>query len=64
MPVVARLDLVSRQLQMGRSGHVVVGPAQDPGKLKVKVVLLPPSVGALSASTRIGIQSVLDKQLA
>ena len=59
MPVIARLDWVSRQLQMGRAGHVFVGPAQDPSKLKVEIVLQPPSLGALSASARVGIQSVL-----
>ena len=59
MPVVSRLDWIVRQLQMGRSGHVVVGPAQDPLKLKVKIVLQPPSLGALSIPARIGVEAVL-----
>lgn len=59
MPVVSRIDWVSRQLQMGRSGHVVVGPALDPAKLKIRIVLQPPSVGALSPTARLGVQAVL-----
>ena len=59
MPVEARLDWVLRQLRSGRVGHVVVGAAQDPEKLKVKVMLHPDGVGAMSAATRFGMESVL-----
>ena len=58
MPVVSRIDWVMRQLQ-GRSGHVLVGPAQDPRKLKVRIVLQRPAFGALSPSARMGVDAVL-----
>ena len=59
MPVVSRIDWVMRQLQLGRSGHVIIGPAQGPLKLKVRIVLQPPSSGALSAAARVSVEMVL-----
>ena len=44
---------------MGRMAHIVVGQALDCNKLKIKVVLEPPSSGAISPCTCFGVKSVL-----
>ena len=59
MPVIARLDWIARQLDMGRKAHVVVGQAMDPSKLKIKFVPEPPSAGAVSPCTCFGVKAVI-----
>ena len=59
MPVLSRIDWLVRQLRMGRAGHVQIGPAADPGKLKVRVVLHAPIEGALAETARVAIEAVL-----
>ena len=60
MPILSRLDWITRQMEMGRKAHIVVGQALDPNKLKVKIVLDPPSAGAISPSTCFGVTSVIN----
>ena len=45
MPVLARLDWISRQLCYGRRVHMSYGHALDPSKLKIKIVLAPAELG-------------------
>ena len=59
MPVLARIDWLIRQLQMGRAGHIQIGPALDPEKLKIRAVMHAPSDGALAETARDGIEAVL-----
>ena len=55
MPVVARLDWICRQLEMGRNGHPSVGEARDAGRLKVKVILQPKDIGAIDPGVSCGL---------
>jgi len=66
MPVVERIDWALGQLNMGRSGHIVIGPAKDPALFKVKLLLKPVGSGAPAPVTRSGLEAVLlhIKQLA
>jgi len=66
MPVVERIDWALGQLNMGRSGHIVIGPAKDPARFKVKLLLKPVGSGAPAPVTRSGLEAVLlhIKQLA
>ena len=48
MPVISRIDWISRQLEYGRIIHIVAGRAYDPNKLKFKIVLHPADAGTLS----------------
>ena len=66
MPVTARIDWVSRQINMGRKGHVVFSEALDPCKLKIRIVLNSPGDGALGVAAAEGIKQVLQwtRQLA
>ena len=59
MPVLGRIDWAMRQLSMGRIGHITVGPAQDPCKVKCRVVLHPTDAGALQPLPCRGISEIL-----
>ena len=59
MPAISRIDWITRQLDMGRMAHVVLGQAKDPNKLKVKVMLSPPMNGTISPCACFGVKSVL-----
>ena len=39
MPVIARIDWITRQLEYGRILHIISGKAANPQKLKFKIVL-------------------------
>ena len=47
MPVLSRIDWIARQIDYGRIAHVVVGQARDPSKVKFRIVLQPPGMGAV-----------------
>lgn len=59
MPVVARLDWISRQMAMQRQVHIHVGQARDADKVKYRIILEPPQsqMGALEAPTMRILQS-------
>ena len=59
MPVVSRIDWVTRQLDMGRRCHIMMGPARDEGKFKARVLLHPPNEGAIDVAARTGLESAL-----
>ena len=66
MPVVGRIDWISRQLDYGRSMHLVLSSAADVRKMKFKFVLNDPSDGAAGDALKLGLQPhlLLLRQLA
>ena len=59
MPVLDRLDWISRQFAMHRRGFISIGEAQDIGKLKIKITVEPPTSGSISAAVSLGLQCTL-----
>ena len=59
MPVVARLDWIARQIQMGRRAHFAVGEARDSGKWKIKVCLRPPEEGSTDIAASAGLLALV-----
>ena len=59
MVVVARLDWILRQLHMGRSIRVHIGPAMDKVAVKYTFVLEPAEVGPLEAVPAQAVESVI-----
>ena len=57
MPVLARLDWVLRQFDVGRKGHISFGEARDAKKLKVKIVLEPACEEPPSQIVRLGLNT-------
>ena len=47
MTVIARVDWVRRQLEMGRRGHIAIGESFDKAKTKIKIILEPASSGQI-----------------
>ena len=60
MPVVDRLDWASRQVLMGRKEYICIGSAQDELKFKAKIILEPPSSGAVSPAVAGGLRASVD----
>lgn len=58
MPVLARLDWITRQLAAGRRGYVAIGTAKF-GQLKVKVLLQPEAAVASGVDTQRGLGELL-----
>ena len=59
MPVLDRIDWVSRQFEMLRGGFISIGESADASKMKIKITLRPASDAALSESVSLGLQSSL-----
>lgn len=59
MPVVDRLDWIGRQINAGRRVHMHIGRAQNVELSKVKIILDPPSAGAISPSVAISVRGAL-----
>ena len=59
MPVIARIDWIRHQLEMGRRGHICIGEALDASKIKVTITLEPASAGQPSTFARAGLLASL-----
>jgi len=59
MPVVERIDWISRQLQAGRRCHMSLGGALDPSKIKAKITIESLGAGAISRSLLMSMRSHL-----
>ena len=59
MPVVARLDWIAQQVDMGRKCHVLISNSQDDLKLKVRIVLHNSSDGPMNDAVKRGVTIVL-----
>jgi hypothetical protein len=60
MPVLNRIDWISRQIAAGRCVHIGVGQARDPDKAKYKITVHPTTVPGLIGFAKDTVLSWLD----
>ena len=58
MPIIDRINWATRQDGMGRMTHIIIGPARDPGKLKLRIVLEPVEAASMDTIAQQGVRDV------
>ena len=59
MPLLARIDWVHQQVELGRKCHITIGGAGDEGKMKVRIVLHAATEGQIDQAAKFGVHSAL-----